>query len=49
VLPATYARVLRNELSAVFDANPSRDSRLKRTVEVFDREIDRLWGHDLAA
>ena len=46
----TYARVLRPTLAAVFDPNPPRDSRLKRTVEAFDREIDRLWeGHDLAA
>ena len=37
-------------LTAVFDANPPRDTRLKRAVEAFDREIDRLWeGHDLAA
>ena len=46
----TYARVLRPALAAVFDANPPRDTRLKRTVEAFDREIDRLWeGHELAA
>ena len=46
----TYARVLRPTLAAVFDPNPPRDSRLKRTVEAFDREIDRLWeGHELAA
>ena len=46
----TYARVLRPTLAAVFDPNPPRDSRLKRTLEVFDRQIDRLWeGHDLAA
>ena len=46
----TYARVLRPALAAVFDPNPPRGSRLKRTVEVFDREIDRLWeGHELAA
>ena len=46
----TYARVLRPALAAVFDPDPPRSNRLKRTVEVFDREIDRLWeGHDLAA
>ena len=46
----TYARVLRPAPVAVCDADPPRDSRLKRTVEVFDREIDRLWeGHELAA
>ena len=46
----TYARVLRPTLAAVFDDDPPRSSRLKRTVEVFDREIDRLWeGHELAA
>ena len=46
----TYARVLRPTLAAVLDANPPRDTRLKRTVETFDREIARLWeGHDLAA
>ena len=39
----TYARVLRPTLSTVFDADPPRASRLKRTVEAFDREIDRLW------
>ena len=53
VTPATvpeHARVLRPALATVFDANPPRDTRLKRTVEAFDREIDRLWeGHDLAA
>ena len=46
----TYARVLRPALAAVFDDDPPRSSRLKRTVEVFDREIERLWeGHELAA
>ena len=46
----TYARVLRPALAAVFDDDPPRSSRLKRTVKVFDREIDRLWeGHELAA
>ena len=46
----TYARVLRPTLSAVFDADPPRGSRLKRTVEAFDREFDRLWeGRELAA
>ena len=46
----TYARVLRPTLSAVFDTDPPRGSRLKRTVDVFDREIVRLWeGHELAA
>ena len=46
----TYARVLRPALAAVFDRDPPRSNRLKRTVEVFDREIDRLWeGHELAA
>ena len=46
----TYARVLRPTLSTVFDADPPCASRLKRTVEAFDHEIDRLWeGHDLAA
>ena len=46
----TYARVLRPALSAVFDDDPPRDSRLKRTVEAFDQEFVRLWeGHDLAA
>ena len=45
----TYARVS-PALAGVFDANAPRGSRLKRTVEVFDREIDRLWeGRDLAA
>ena len=42
-------RVLRPALAAVCDAHPPRGNRLKRTVEVFDREIDRLWeGHELA-
>ena len=46
----TYARVLRPALAAVFNADPPRDTRLKRTVEAFDREIGRLWeGHELAA
>ena len=46
----TYARVLRPTLSAVFDADPPRGSRLKRTVEAFDREFDCLWeGRQLAA
>ena len=46
----TYARVLRPALAAVFDDDPPRSNRLKRTVEVFDREFDRLWeGHELAA
>ena len=46
----TYARVLRPTLAAVFDPDPPRGSRLKRTVETFDREIDRLWeGHELTA
>ena len=46
----TYARVLRPALAAVFDDHPPRGSRLQRIVEVFDREIDRLWeGHELAA
>ena len=46
----TYACVLRPALAAVFDANPPRNTRLKRTVEAFNREIDRLWeGHELAA
>ena len=46
----TYARVLRPTLAAVFDRNPPRSNRLQRTVEAFDREIDRLWeGHELAA
>ena len=46
----TYARVLRPTLAAVFDPDPPRGSRLKRTVETFDREIERLWeGHDLTA
>ena len=46
----TYARVLRPTPSAVFDADPPRGSRLKRTVEAFDHEIDRLWeGRELAA
>ena len=38
----TYARVLRPTLAAVFDRNPPRSNRLQRTVETFDREIDRL-------
>ena len=38
----TYARVLRPTLEAVFDRNPPRSNRLQRTVETFDREIDRL-------
>ena len=43
----TYARVLRPAPAAVCDPAPPRDSRLKRTVEVFDRKFDRLWeGHD---
>ena len=46
----TYARVLRPALAAVCDPDPPRNSRLKRTVEVFDREFERLWeGHELAA
>ena len=45
-----YARVLRPTLAAVFDGDPPRDTRLKRIVEAFDREMDRLWeGHELAA
>ena len=39
----TYARVLRPALAAVFDDDPPRSSSLQRTVETFDREIDRLW------
>ena len=39
----TCARVLRSALAAVLDPDPPRDSRLKRTVEVFDREFDLLW------
>ena len=46
----TYACVLRSTLSTVFAADSLRASRLKRTIEAFDREIDRLWeGHELAA
>ena len=46
----TYARMLRPTLAAVFDSDPPRSNRLQRTIEVFDREIDRLWeGHELAA
>ena len=46
----TYARVLRPALATVFGPNPPRDTRLKRTVEAFDREIDRLReDHELAA
>ena len=46
----TYARVLRPALSAVMDAAPPRDSRLKRAMDVFDREVERLWeGVGLAA
>ena len=46
----TYARLLRPALAAVFDGDPTRETRLRRTVETFDREIDRLWeGHELAA
>ena len=46
----TYARVLRPGLAAVFDEDPPRSSRLGRTVQAFDHEIDRLWeGHELAA
>ena len=46
----TYARVLRPTLSAVFDDDPPRDTRLKRTIDVFDREIDRLLeGRELTA
>ena len=46
----TYARVLRPTLAAVFDPDPPRASRLQRTVETFDREIERLWeGHELSA
>ena len=46
----TYARVLRPALAAVLDDDPPRSSRLRRTVETFDREFNRLWeGHDLAA
>ena len=46
----TYARVLRPALSAVMDADPPRDSRLKRAMDVFDREVERLWeGGGLAA
>ena len=48
----TCTRVLRPTQAAVFDADPPRDTRLKRTVDVeaFDREMARLWeGHELAA
>ena len=46
----TYARVLRPTMSVVFDAPPRSASRLRRAVDSFDREVQRLWeGYDLAA
>ena len=46
----TYARVLRPAMSVVFDAPPRSASRLNRTVDSFDSEIQRLWeGRQLAA
>ena len=46
----TYARIIHPARATVFDANPPRDTPLRRTVEAFDREFDRIWkGHDLDA
>ena len=46
----TYARVLRPAMSAVFDGPSRSASRLNRTVDSFDTEIQRLWkGRQLAA
>ena len=46
----TYARVLRPTMSVVFDAPPRSASRLRRAVDSFDREVQRLWeGYDLPA